>query len=182
MELLLQRIVMFRLNYSKLKVSGHILFLSKAPCRTLNSECTEKYINFLNENKIKTIVILLESSRYTQKVFEIYKENNINYIHYPIRDFSIPRSYKSFHKFMKQISDKLKKENILIHCAGGHGRTGMVAAGLAVYKRRTPSAAITLIRKARPGSIETREQEWFIENYSEYISLREEIRLSSSQF
>lgn len=47
---------------------------------------------------------------------------------------------------------------ILIHCRGGLGRTGVVAALLLMEAGATPDEAIARVREARPGAIETWEQ------------------------
>ncbi|MGE0715899.1 MAG: protein-tyrosine phosphatase family protein [Alphaproteobacteria bacterium] len=50
-------------------------------------------------------------------------------------------------------------DRILVHCRGGFGRTGTVAARLLVARGLAPQAAISLVRHTRPGSIETDDQE-----------------------
>ena len=50
-------------------------------------------------------------------------------------------------------------ENILIHCPGGVGRSGMVAARLLCESGDDAETAIARVRAARPGAIETLEQE-----------------------
>ena len=50
-------------------------------------------------------------------------------------------------------------ERIVLHCKGGLGRTGMIAARLLVeLDVAEPERAIALVREARPGTIETEEQ------------------------
>ena len=53
-------------------------------------------------------------------------------------------------------------ERIVIHCRGGLGRAGMVAARLLVEFGEDPAAAIRRVRNARPGAIETRRQEQYV--------------------
>jgi ADP-ribosyl-[dinitrogen reductase] hydrolase len=49
--------------------------------------------------------------------------------------------------------------SVLIHCRGGLGRTGTIAARLLVELGWQPRAAIEAVRGARPGAIETPQQE-----------------------
>ncbi len=53
-------------------------------------------------------------------------------------------------------------EAILLHCAGGKGRSGMVAARLLAERGVAGESAIAAVRTARPGAIETVEQEWWV--------------------
>jgi ADP-ribosyl-[dinitrogen reductase] hydrolase len=53
---------------------------------------------------------------------------------------------------------------LAIHCAAGLGRTGTVAAKLLVALGLSPDAAIASVRAARPGTIETADQEDFVRN------------------
>jgi len=49
--------------------------------------------------------------------------------------------------------------NIVVHCKGGSGRAGTIAARLLVELDADPEDAIQSVREARPGVIETVEQE-----------------------
>jgi ADP-ribosyl-[dinitrogen reductase] hydrolase len=52
--------------------------------------------------------------------------------------------------------------DVLVHCRGGLGRAGMIAARLLVELGMDPAEAIARVRAVRPGAIETREQERFV--------------------
>ena len=53
-----------------------------------------------------------------------------------------------------------------VHCMGGLGRTGTVIAAWFVYRGRSAKDAIDEVRRLRPGSIETREQEAAVAEYA----------------
>ncbi|MBD5646976.1 MAG: phosphatase [Desulfovibrio sp.] len=53
-------------------------------------------------------------------------------------------------------------EKIFIHCRGGLGRTGTLAARLLMARGLEPEVAIREVRAARPGAIETEEQENYL--------------------
>jgi len=62
-----------------------------------------------------------------------------------------------------QIRERLALgERIVIHCRGGLGRTGMVAARLLVEFGEVPAIAMRRVRAARPGAIENRRQEEYV--------------------
>lgn len=52
--------------------------------------------------------------------------------------------------------------SVLIHCLGGRGRTGTVAARLLIERGMAPDLAISRVREVREGAIETREQEVYL--------------------
>jgi ADP-ribosyl-[dinitrogen reductase] hydrolase len=93
----------------------------------------------------------------------VVKGSGIRYYHLPIEDGSIPDG--TFEKSWKIAGAQLREElhrggNILIHCKGGLGRSGMIAARLIVeLGATTPERAIRIVRASRPGAIETHDQE-----------------------
>jgi ribA/ribD-fused uncharacterized protein len=58
------------------------------------------------------------------------------HIQFSIKDRSVPDDWAAFSKFIITLSDilkNLKDEKLLIHCKGGHGRSGLVVACLMCY-------------------------------------------------
>jgi protein-tyrosine phosphatase len=55
---------------------------------------------------------------------------------------------------------------VLVHCAAGLGRTGTLAALLLVEGGLEPEAAIARVRQARPGTLETADQEAFVRRWA----------------
>ena len=53
-------------------------------------------------------------------------------------------------------------ESVVVHCRGGLGRTGLVAARLLVELGESPVSALVRVRAARPGAVETVEQEKYV--------------------
>ncbi len=85
--------------------------------------------------------------------------------HLPIRDMDTP--HEGFEIRWRRTGQELRSllENgfsIALHCRGGMGRTGTVAARLLVELGSAPALAIERVRAVRPGSIETRAQEKFV--------------------
>ena len=50
-------------------------------------------------------------------------------------------------------------ERVLIHCHGGRGRSGLVAARLLIDRGMDAPTALAAVRRARPGAVETAGQE-----------------------
>lgn len=87
------------------------------------------------------------------------------YHHLPIRDAGVPG--QDFERVWEVVGAELRRrltqgEKIVIHCKGGLGRTGSIAARLLVELGLDPDEAIRRVRQARPGAIETRAQEEYV--------------------
>lgn len=82
--------------------------------------------------------------------------------HLPIHDGDVPDA--GFEGEWTRVGTELRSivrsgGRVLVHCRGGLGRAGMISARLLVELGMDPGVAIVAIRRARPGAIETREQE-----------------------
>nr|XP_032815331.1 dual specificity protein phosphatase 23 [Petromyzon marinus]XP_032815332.1 dual specificity protein phosphatase 23 [Petromyzon marinus]XP_032815333.1 dual specificity protein phosphatase 23 [Petromyzon marinus]XP_032815334.1 dual specificity protein phosphatase 23 [Petromyzon marinus] len=77
-----------------------------------------------------------------------------------IEDFHPPLP-EQIERFLDIVSDAgAKGEAVAVHCMHGHGRTGtMLACFLVRHRALSGVDAVAEIRRLRPGSIETREQE-----------------------
>lgn len=81
--------------------------------------------------------------------------------HAPIRDVDVPGP--AFEACWPRVGARLRTHlsegrNVLLHCRGGLGRTGTIAARLLAELGVPAADAVRRVRKARPGAIETHEQ------------------------
>jgi ADP-ribosyl-[dinitrogen reductase] hydrolase len=93
------------------------------------------------------------------------RRRNMDWHHWPIVDGGVPEA--AFNLAWPKRSEMLCRllaagGRVLIHCRGGLGRTGMIAARLLVDGGVAPTEAIARTRAARPGAIETQEQERWV--------------------
>jgi len=89
----------------------------------------------------------------------------IQYMRLPIPDFGVPSPawHEQWHLESPLLLGRLRRgESILLHCKGGLGRTGMIAARILAELGRSPDDAIKAVRQARAGTIETGEQEAYV--------------------
>lgn len=92
-------------------------------------------------------------------------EAGLEWHHLPIVDGGVPDAvfedrwvYSGLRLRMLLASGK----NIVIHCRGGLGRTGIIAARLLVEFGKEPKKAMRLVREARPHSIENPRHENYV--------------------
>jgi len=64
-------------------------------------------------------------------------------------------------------------DKVFLHCKGGLGRTGTVAACLLVESGMAPADAVVATRRARKGAIETEDQQRFVLEYEPRLGTRE---------
>ena len=95
----------------------------------------------------------------------VAEQLGLRWLHLPIRDVDVPDErfaieWKLHGPALHQLLDSGK--NVLVHCRGGLGRSGLVAAQMLVERGTEPANAIRQVRSARPGAIETRQQEAYV--------------------
>jgi len=143
-------------------------------CPEINKEYKslsfQKLIATFKDDNISLVVTLLDTIEVTRldisTLGKFLKENNIYWKHFPIQDLSIPTDGDLLIKLlvlMKKLLDDDK--SVLIHCYAGLGRTGLLATTLLVSLGLEAKISIEYIRKVRPGSIETIEQENFVKQW-----------------
>ena len=87
------------------------------------------------------------------------------WFHLPILDVSIPDD--DFEIAWETAGEKLRSmlvdgSDVVVHCRGGLGRAGTIAARLLIELGVGPETAIANVCQGRPGAIETLAQEQFV--------------------
>ncbi|NJL23310.1 MAG: protein phosphatase [Leptolyngbyaceae cyanobacterium SM1_3_5] len=114
-------------------------------------------------------------------LFEQAEARGMQVRHFPIPDFGVPRSIDQFALLVQDIlAAATEGKTIVIHCKAGLGRSGLVAASCLVSLGSTPEAAFQLVRRSRPGTIETAEQEAFVGAFADRQSFKPIVPLSSN--
>lgn len=104
----------------------------------------------------------LESATPAAELKAAAKGRGIAWLHLPIADFKAPGA--AFEDGWKIHGPEVRAalgagRNVVVHCRGGRGRSGLVAARILVELGEDPRAAIHTVRKANPLAIETPVQE-----------------------
>lgn len=116
-----------------------------------------------------TLITLMEAHEFdllgVPQFPPVLKGSGLHWLHLPIKDMQIPND--SFEKAWSEVAPKLYEklkngESIVIHCRGGLGRTGLLAARILTDWGIDPIESVRRIREARPNSIETYTQEHYV--------------------
>lgn len=123
----------------------------------LRAEGFNILVSFLDENQ--------QPLRYDAK-----RTQELGYVRHsiPIRDFQAPTIVQLL-EFTQLVESLPPDCKMLIHCEGGTGRTGTMAAAYWIAKGITADAAIERIRKARPDAVETSDQEAVLREFATQI-------------
>jgi ADP-ribosyl-[dinitrogen reductase] hydrolase len=97
------------------------------------------------------------------------REVHMTWYHLPIPDVSVPGH--AFEQAWREVGSHLRDMiragfNVLVHCKGGLGRAGTIAARLRIELGMGPEVAIARVREARPGAIETSGQLAYVRGQS----------------
>ncbi len=113
----------------------------------------------------KITALLTLSERALPK--EIVEEFRMESFHFPVRDFGIPRLEETDEAIDFVHRRIANGGRVVIHCAAGCGRTGMLlACCLVSEENNSPEKAVETVRILRPGSVETSEQENFVARWA----------------
>lgn len=92
----------------------------------------------------------------------------------PIKDLLAPASIGRFAESITNITDSLERgRTVVIHCKGGRGRSGLVAASCLIATERVSSThAIELVRLFRSGAVETDAQVAFLKEFELLLKVK----------
>lgn len=94
--------------------------------------------------------------------------HGFDWVHLPIRDVDVPAAAFDalWPTARADILARLRAGgDVVLHCRGGLGRTGLVAAMILIETGVKPEAAILAVRSVRPSAIETTGQERYVRSY-----------------
>lgn len=89
----------------------------------------------------------------------------MRWLHLPIGDMAAPE--RPWEAGWRDVGPRIHQwlrdgERVAFHCGGGQGRAGTIAALTLIERGLAPEAAIRKVRSARPGAIESPDQERYL--------------------
>ena len=156
--------------------SGKIILTSFPgldPNGVFNKDILIDKLKLFKNNHCSSITSFIEDSEF-EKICdkELFVKNiyqhKLHWHHLPINDMRAPdKDFKDKWESTKVLlkNDLIEGKNIVLHCMGGKGRAGTVAAILLIEFGANHKDAIEIVRTKRKGAIETKEQEDFILSY-----------------
>ena len=109
------------------------------------------------------------------KLGEVVKaRRGVDWFHFPIRDLDTPTddAMERWATLSAQLHGTLERgSRIVVHCRGGLGRAGTIAALMLTERGWSAPQAISDVRAVRPGAIETAEQERWVTRRARHYGL-----------
>ncbi|RLF66116.1 MAG: hypothetical protein DRN26_04440 [Thermoplasmata archaeon] len=134
--------------------------------------------------KFDVVVSLIEDEEYRRYHYDTsyFEDMGLKVIKLPTQDFRAPKLVPAMWLLGEILRMDEKGMKVYVHCVGGLGRSGSIAAAYLSYKYGlNHEKAIREVRKKRPGSVQAREQEKFVERVYKIIKrCREDILYKKS--
>ena len=112
------------------------------------------------------------------ELFERDRVEGIEVIRFAIEDMNVPREaeVQEYEELIRGIVERMRDgKNVIVHCRGGLGRTGTVAACVLVtLGDHSADEAIDAVRVARKGTVQTSDQEEFVRRFEATLRGRED--------
>lgn len=134
-------------------------------------------------HKLNAVLILTEKEEYNEyakvDLEEFYESLGLEIMCYPIRDFDTP-TVDEFTEMVKRATLALADgRNILVHCAGGNGRTGLLLCG--ILKTCGVENPIQVARKTKSTYVETPAQEKMVNDFPVIVPVADELCLKKPE-
>jgi hypothetical protein len=101
-------------------------------------------------------------------IADVMAAHGIDFLRHPIVDVNVPTDDLSLAATLDDVRARLAiGESVAVACRGGLGRTGTIVGCFLRDGGLDGDAAIAVVRASRPGTIETEEQERFVQSWGD---------------
>ncbi len=111
------------------------------------------WVTLLKAGNVTEVLSLLHDEEISK--FDLWREdqlvcdNGMNFQHFPIVDFGVPNLQALFDLTVGLAGHLKNGVGVMIHCAGGIGRAGLVSCGTLVALGNSPTRALETVSRAR---------------------------------
>uniref|UniRef100_A0A7C1T4J0 Phosphatase n=1 Tax=Agrobacterium albertimagni TaxID=147266 RepID=A0A7C1T4J0_9HYPH len=122
-------------------------------------------VDALKATGIDLVLSLIQDTEYPDlAAFAVAMDvNRLEWVRMPLAPGGVPGNVDEWPDIRAKLVGSIASGSVVaIHCWGGLGRTGVVAADLLMAFGFTAEEAISHVREVRPGTIESQEQEFWI--------------------
>ncbi|MFT4979430.1 MAG: protein-tyrosine phosphatase [Myxococcota bacterium] len=142
--------------------AGGKLYIGRAP-RLQGARLAPDDLDTLRAHQIGCVVCLLEVPDH--RLQPAIEAAGMAWVWCPVEDYGVP-SAEQHAVLAERIAQRRQSGcHVYVHCMAGLGRSGTIAACTLVEEGLQGDQAIDLVRRARPGAIETDTQEAFIRQW-----------------
>ncbi|MBB2496605.1 cyclin-dependent kinase inhibitor 3 family protein [Aquipseudomonas ullengensis] len=158
--------------YDQLSIPGLPGTLLFTPCPGTRETSLDAALTTLQQAGATAVITLMPHSELaangTAQIAEHCQALNLAWFHLPVADEQVPQEdfTRAWPAASQQILDRLQAgQAIAIHCKGGSGRTGLIAARLLIAAGLPRSEAIALVQALRPKAIQHPAHRGWIEQF-----------------
>jgi protein-tyrosine phosphatase len=132
-------------------------------------------LDVLAEQRVARLLCLLTDEEIEwagiANISELAASRGVSFRRHPIRDQGAPGVDDAQELVAWCLEACARGESVVVHCMGGLGRSGLIAACALVGQGASAEEAIAAVRAARgPRAIESREQERFVKKFAEAMA------------
>ena len=172
------------MNLNKINIAGQEagIVLTAFPGRTAQNDFSikemQRVLDYLEAQNCYFFISLVQDHEYNQFCSKLVfrkelAKRPLKWLRFPILDMSIPDKniLVKLDSFRPNFVDSFQSgSSIAVHCKGGLGRSGIIAAMILFDLGFTSQDAINHVRSFREGAIETKAQENFIKSLHKVVS------------
>ena len=141
-----------------LKNGSHLIFTPCLGTKGADLQASVQQLMQAGANAVVTMMPTEEMARLSVDTLpQVCEQQGLEWFHIPVEDDSAPASdfQEAWDRHKAKIQQLLdQKGGIVIHCRGGSGRTGLMAAILLVERGIELEKAVSMVKTLRPNSLE----------------------------